>query len=84
MTTVWSYGSVNASRDVQLSAFTIEAKFQKPIRVKWINDLVDADGNFLPHLLPVDPTLHWANPPGGVGGRDCVRPSTKRPILTPA
>ena len=23
------------------------------------------DGNFLPHLLPVDPTLHWANPPGG-------------------
>ena len=24
------------------------------------------DGNFLPHLLPVDPTLHWANPPGGV------------------
>ena len=35
------------------------------MRVKWINDLVDASGNFLPHLLPVDPTLHWANPPGG-------------------
>jgi hypothetical protein len=28
--------------------------------------LVDADGNYLPHLLPVDPTLHWANPPQGV------------------
>ncbi len=37
------------------------------MRVKWINDLVDDDGNFLPHLLPVDPTLHWANP----GGLEC-------------
>ena len=24
-----------------------------------------ADGHFLPHLLPVDQTLHWANPPSG-------------------
>ena len=31
---------------------------------------MDADGNYLPHLLPVDPTLHWANPPGGNDGRD--------------
>ncbi len=31
----------------------------------WINDLVDpANGNFRPHLLPVDRTLHWANPEG--------------------
>ena len=30
--------------------------------------------NYLPHLLPVDPTLHWANPPGGTTGRD-MRPS---------
>ena len=34
-------------------------------------------GNFLPHLLPVDPTLHWANPPGGVAGRD-TRPTLHR------
>ena len=40
----------------------------RPVRVKWINDLVDANGNYLPHLLPVDPTLHWANPPGGRRG----------------
>jgi spore coat protein A, manganese oxidase len=33
--------------------------------VTWINDLRDGDGSFLPHLLPVDPTLHWANPPNG-------------------
>jgi FtsP/CotA-like multicopper oxidase with cupredoxin domain len=40
------------------------------VRIKWINELVDANGNYLPHLLPVDPTLHWANPPGGVADRD--------------
>ncbi len=42
-------------------------------------------GNFLPHLLPVDPTLHWANPPGGTSGRDS-RPtftSTPRPYRGP-
>ena len=51
-------------------SLTIEAKWNTPVRVKWINDLMDANGNFLPHLLPVDPTLHWANPPGGTTGRD--------------
>jgi hypothetical protein len=35
-----------------------------------VNDLRDASGNYLPHLLPVDQTLHWANPPGGLAGRD--------------
>lgn len=73
-TRVWSYGSVNHPETFNYPAFTIEAAFTRPIRVKWINDLVDADGNFLPHLLPVDPTLHWANPPGGAGGRD-TRPA---------
>ena len=29
-----------------------------------------AYGNYLPHLLPVDQTLHWANPPGGATDRD--------------
>jgi bilirubin oxidase len=29
-----------------------------------MNELVDDQGNALPHLLPVDQTLHWANPPG--------------------
>ena len=50
-------------------SLTIEAKWNRPVRVKWINDLRDPGGDFLPHLLPVDPTLHWANP-GGVSGRD--------------
>jgi spore coat protein A len=74
MTTVWSYGSFSHPETFHYPAFTIEAEVRKPVRVKWINDLVDADGDFLPHLLPVDPTLHWANPPGGVAGRD-MRPT---------
>ncbi|WP_437842438.1 multicopper oxidase family protein [Sorangium sp. So ce1153] len=70
-TTVWGYGSVHHPQSFSYPAFTIEAKWRRPVRVKWINDLKDpATGRFLPHLLPVDPTLHWANPPGGVKGRD--------------
>jgi bilirubin oxidase len=69
-TKVWSYGSINHPASFNYPAFTIEAKVNKPVRVKWINDLKDTNGNFLPHLLPVDPTLHWANPPGGIMQRD--------------
>jgi FtsP/CotA-like multicopper oxidase with cupredoxin domain len=69
-TTVWSYGARNAPRTFNYPAFTIEARWQTPVRVKWVNGLVDANGDYLPHLLPVDQTLHWANPPGGIAGRD--------------
>jgi FtsP/CotA-like multicopper oxidase with cupredoxin domain len=77
-TTVWGYGAVRSASSSGLllhnaPSLTIEAQVNRPIRVKWINDLVDEDRNFLPHLLPVDPTLHWANPPGGNRGRD-MRP----------
>jgi spore coat protein A len=78
-TTVWGYGAVTSASKKGLllhnaPSLTIEAKYNRPVRVKWINELVDADGNYLPHLLPVDPTLHWANPPGGTTGRD-TRPT---------
>jgi bilirubin oxidase len=69
-TTVWSYGSVNHPGTFNYPAFTIEAKWETPVRVTWINGLVDASGHFQPHLLPVDQTLHWANPPGGTMHRD--------------
>jgi FtsP/CotA-like multicopper oxidase with cupredoxin domain len=77
-TTVWGYGAVSsASKNGLLlhhaPSLTIEAKWNTPVRVKWINNLKDANGDFRPHLLPVDPTLHWANPPGGTTGRD-MRP----------
>ena len=78
-TTVWGYGgkAAQSNRGVLLHnapSLTIEAQYNRPVRVKWINELVDANGEYLPHLLPVDPTLHWANPPGGSGGRD-TRPT---------
>jgi FtsP/CotA-like multicopper oxidase with cupredoxin domain len=81
-TTVWGYGAV-ASADKRglllhnAPSLTIEAKWNTPVRIKWINDLKDAGGNYLPHLLPVDPTLHWANPPGGEMRRD-MRPTFTR------
>ena len=69
-TTVWSYGSVARGGTFNYPAFTIEAAVDRPVRVKWVNELIDGGGNYLPHILPVDPTLHWANPPGGPDGRD--------------
>jgi FtsP/CotA-like multicopper oxidase with cupredoxin domain len=69
-TTVWSYGSVNHPGTFNYPAFTIEAKWTAPVRVNWMNQLVDGNGNYLRHLLPIDQTLHWANPPGGPGGTD--------------
>jgi len=73
-TRVWSYQLRNAQGTRNYPAFTIEARAGRPVRVQWINGLVDAAGNYLPHILPIDPTLHWANPPGGVAGRD-ARPT---------
>jgi spore coat protein A, manganese oxidase len=74
-TTVWGYGGKAAQSNRGLlihnaPSLTIEAMVNRPVRIKWINELVDANGNFLSHLLPVDPTLHWANPPGGTSSRD--------------
>jgi FtsP/CotA-like multicopper oxidase with cupredoxin domain len=78
-TTVWGYGAVKSASPAGLllhnaPSLTIEATANTPVQVKWINELVDENGNYLPHLLPVDPTLHWANPPGGATGRD-TRPT---------
>jgi spore coat protein A len=81
-TTVWSYGSVDFPGTVaeggtfNYPAFTIEANWSRKISVEWRNELVDANAGFLPHLLPIDPTLHWANPPGGRKDRD------RRPTFT--
>jgi spore coat protein A len=78
-TTVWSYGpdaddtpAIAPDPDSQFNypAYTIETLADTPVSVRWINDLIDpATGNYLPHLLPIDQTLHWANPPA-VGCRD--------------
>ena len=69
-TTVWGYGATNDVRTFNYPSYTIEATANRRVQVTWINQLVDKDGRYLPHLLPVDQTLHWANPPGGLTGRD--------------
>ena len=76
-TTVWGYGPKAAQGGPQIfhaPSLTIEAEHETPVRIKWINELVNGQGEFLPHLFAVDQTLHWANPPGGVGDRD-TRPT---------
>lgn len=60
-------------------AYTIETRAHVPVAVEWRNELVqdpeacdfespagDPDCSFRPHLLSIDQTLHWANPP-----KDC-------------
>lgn len=70
-TTVWGYGRAGdplpgeaAESTFHSPAFTIEARVGQRVRVEWVNGLMDAAGRYLPHLLPIDQTLHWANPPG--------------------
>jgi hypothetical protein len=70
-------------------AYTIDTHSHVPVAVQWRNELVqnpdecdfespagDPDCAFRPHLLPVDQTLHWANPPMdcrvGPPGTDCA------------
>jgi len=90
VTTVWGYGPLasmtrGAPMIFNAPSLTIEAQVGRPVRVRWVNGLVDGNGNYRPHLLPVDPTLHWANPGGGTAGRD-MRPaftSTPGPYTGP-
>jgi FtsP/CotA-like multicopper oxidase with cupredoxin domain len=86
-TTVWGYGGIAAQSNRGLlvhnaPSLTIEAQVNRPVRIRWINELVDSDGNFLPHLLPVDPTLHWANPPQGSDPAYGVGVKDSRPTFT--
>jgi FtsP/CotA-like multicopper oxidase with cupredoxin domain len=71
-TTVWSYGpdadptpvvAPHPASQFNYPAYTVETKANVPVSVQWINDLVDpVTGDCLPHILPIDQTLHWANP----------------------
>jgi FtsP/CotA-like multicopper oxidase with cupredoxin domain len=72
-TRIWSYGPADdplptkgvapaANSQFNYPAYTIEAEADQTVNVRWINDLVDDEGNFLNHLLPIDQTAHWANP----------------------
>jgi spore coat protein A len=58
-TTVWGYNG-------SYPGPTILAKKDMPIQVFWQNNLVNGSHKPIPHLLPIDPTIHWAleNEPG--------------------
>lgn len=58
-TTVWGYGE--NGRGVTWPGRTIERHVNDaPLEITWQNKLIDSAGNPLPHLLPVDVSLHWA------------------------
>ncbi|MBO0772210.1 MAG: multicopper oxidase domain-containing protein [Actinobacteria bacterium] len=78
-TLVNGYGTPGNNGTFHSPGFAIENTVNRQTRVTWENQLVDSHGNFLPHLLTVDPTIHWANPPGGVDGRDSTPTFTSTP-----
>ena len=87
-----------ANSQFNYPAYTVENEVNETTTVDWINDLVAnpwacgteneaaGDCNFIPHLLPIDRSLHWANPeglactePGKI--KDCRPSSTNGSIL---
>jgi FtsP/CotA-like multicopper oxidase with cupredoxin domain len=68
MTKVWGFGSKDHPSSFRYPAHTIEVTADVETRIKWLNELVDERGNYLSHIVPVDQTLHWADP-GGLGCR---------------
>jgi bilirubin oxidase len=78
-TDVFAFGSAGHPGTFRFPGHTVEARVDRPARVYWSNQLVAPNGGYRPHLLPVDPTLHWANPPGGTAGRDMRPEFTKTP-----
>lgn len=71
-----------ANSQFNYPAYTVENSVDTITTVDWINDLVNKRGKYLKHLLPVDRSLHWANPEmlpcedTGEGFQDC-RPSAR-------
>jgi spore coat protein A len=54
VTTVWGYNGTYPGP-------TFEATTGQPVKARFANNLVDSLGNPLPHLLPLDTTVHCGN-----------------------
>ena len=73
-TTVWGYGAVAAAKKRGLlihnaPSLTIEAMWNRPVRVKWINDLVDERGSTCPtSCLSTRPCTGPIRPGASQGG----------------
>jgi FtsP/CotA-like multicopper oxidase with cupredoxin domain len=73
-TTLWAYGNPANPATFNNPAFTIEVTQSTPTTITWKNELVDATGAYLPHIITdaagnplIDQTLHWAAP-----NQDCL------------
>ena len=64
-TTLWGYGT--AAQAPSYPGRTFNVRRGKAITVRYQNELLNSAGP-LPHRLPVDTTIDWANP-GNLGGR---------------
>lgn len=70
LTHVWGYGYQGPGGGVNGPVFpgrSFVVNSGSSTTVTYNNRLVDSAGNPLPHALPIDTSLHWANP-GGLGG----------------
>ena len=81
-----------AASSFSYPAFTVENTAGRSTSVRWINELVSIDPasgrpypsgspmrTFLPSLVPVDPTAHWANPARSVCFSSGLRDTDCRP-----
>lgn len=75
----FGYGSTASSGSYHGPGYTIESQPNLRTQVTWVNQHVDSSGNYQSPLVTVDPTLHWANPPGGTEGRDSMPTFTSTP-----
>ncbi|MBW2509411.1 MAG: hypothetical protein JRE81_12320, partial [Deltaproteobacteria bacterium] len=78
-TPLWAYGDPGNPATFNNPGFTIEVTKDVMSVVRWSNELLDADGNYLPHIIQdengnplVDQTLHWAAP-----NRECLDGTTR-------
>lgn len=79
-TTVWGYGSAAYPSTFFYPANTIEATANVPVRVKWINGLVDGSGRYLRICLPS--TRHCTGPTRPAHAMRSL-PSRRPPTPTP-
>jgi spore coat protein A, manganese oxidase len=65
-TVLWGYGTAQQQPTSPARSFSVRSG--STITVSYVNQLVSSSGAPLPHRLPVDTSLMWANP-GNLGGQ---------------
>ncbi|MEY2874598.1 MAG: hypothetical protein RLZZ373_1969 [Pseudomonadota bacterium] len=63
-TTIWGYA--NQETGPTFPGRTLQVTKSVPITVHWVNRLVNASGQALPHILPIDQTMTIQTPTTGV------------------